>query len=125
MENKRPAIHRGRNAFGVDAKAKEDSKTINFTLRKSLYNTIFTEAKSQNGKISTIIKNVLIELYDERTDSFSIYIDPIHQEPNEAVAVYLPKKIARKIERLSVDTNKSKSEIVEELLLRFLSGEGR
>lgn len=121
--DKRKSPIKGRNCFGVDAKAKENSKNINLTIKRSLYNTIIEEAKGQKGKASTIIKNVLIELYNENVREFIIPIEPRFSEPNSAICVYMPKPIAATLERLSAETNKSKSEIVEELLIKYLKRE--
>lgn len=106
--------------LGVDMKAKVESKNITISMKESIHSVISAKAKENNGKSSTIVKNILLKLYNKNTKSFEFPIEPKVVDKQKGMSVNMPVDMIEAIEAISKETNKSKSEIVEELVSRYL-----
>ena len=106
--------------LGVDMKAKVESKNVTISMKESIHSVISAKAKENKGKSSTIVKNILLKLYNKNTKNFEFPIEPKVVDKQKGMSVNMPVDMIEAIEAISKETNKSKSEIVEELVSRYL-----
>lgn len=108
------------NTLGIDVRSKVESKNITVSLKQSIHDTISIIAKENNGKTSSIIKNILLKLYNKDNKSFEYPIEPKVVDKQKGMSVNLPVELINVIDNISKETNKSKSEIIEELVAKYL-----
>lgn len=108
------------NTLGIDIKSKVESKNITVSLKQSIHDTISIIAKENNGKTSSIVKNILLKLYNKDNKSFEYPIEPKVVDKQKGMSVNLPVELINVIDNISKETNKSKSEIIEELVAKYL-----
>lgn len=108
------------NTLGIDVKSKVESKNITVSLRQSVHHTISSIAKENNGKTSSIVKNILLKLYNKDNKSFLYNIEPKIVDKQKGMSVNLPTELINVIDMISKETNKSKSEVIEELVVKYL-----
>lgn len=108
------------NPLGIDIKRKVESKNVTVSLRESVHSTITNIAKENNGKTSSIVKNILLKLYNKDTKSFLYPIEPKSIDKPKGMSVNLPIELINVINNISKETNKTKSEIIEELVIKYL-----
>lgn len=106
--------------FNVDSKAKEKCKNITITLNEKLFGMIEKQAIDVDGKTSTIIKNVLKKIYNKNTGRFDYEIEEKESPESKSLSANLPVEIIKSLDEISKETKKSKSEIVEELLSKYI-----
>lgn len=106
--------------FNVDSKAKEKCKNITITLNEKLFGMIEKQATDVDGKTSTIIKNVLKKIYNKNTGRFDYEIEEKESPESKSLSANLPVEIIKSLDEISKETKKSKSEIVEELLSKYI-----
>lgn len=108
------------NTLGIDVRSKVESKNITVSLKQSIHDTISIIAKENNGKTSSIVKNILLKLYNKDNKSFEYPIEPKVVDKQKGMSVNLPVELINVIDNISKETNKSKSEIIEELVVKYL-----